>query len=159
MRRGPPPNWKGEHVHPVHIRWRNHLLINTWQDMLAILQDETKALDPRTLVMNFAVLPMGVIFGGFAVGGVRWALECLLFYLPVWCVYAVGLVIVLGGPDLLPPLTLMNGCEELIHRIIWTSIVAGWYYFINENNAYKYIMIVSAIWHIDRGDYNYKKFQ
>lgn len=34
-----------------------------------------------------------------------------------------------------------------------------WHYFSNDTNTYNCIMIVSALWHIDQGDYNYKKFQ
>lgn len=128
--------------------------------MLAIFRDGSDVLDPRTLVMNFGVLSMGLIFGGFGVGVVRWLVgDILLYNLPIWCVYAIVFGVILGGPDLLPPLTLANGCEDLTHRIIWTALMVLYCYFTIWADAYKCIMIVSGLMHIDRGDYNFKKFQ
>ena len=159
MPASPAPNWRGEHAKPWYYRWRHHVLIGSWLDMVAIHRDGSQALDPRSMVMNFGVLPTGIICGGFAVGAVRWIIDNMFYYLPDWCIYLVGAIVLFGGPDLLLPLTLLNGCEGIGNRMIWLCFLACWHRFVNETNSFQCMMLLSGLWHIDRGDYEYKKFQ
>jgi hypothetical protein len=127
--------------------------------MLALCQGRTEEVDPMTRLLNVFIMPAGAICGGFAVGAVKWVIDKILFYyLPNWGVYAIGIAVMLGGPDLLPPLTLLNGCDKLIDRFKWTVLLNAFYYYYDGNSAYNFIMVISGLWHIDRGDYEYKRF-
>eukprot|EP00985_Skeletonema_marinoi_P014139 scaffold7112_cov119-Skeletonema_marinoi.AAC.3 len=102
--------------------------------------------------------------GGFAVGAVEWSIDnVILVYLPYWVVYLVKWGVILGGPEILPPLTLVNGCEELLDRLFWVVIfslldVVASYFDEDSCVAYNSMLIASAIWHMDRGDHHFKAF-
>ena len=46
--------------------------------MIRVQQEGGAAINPKFLVTNVAVLPMGAICGGFAVGAVRWFTDELI---------------------------------------------------------------------------------
>ena len=158
-RRGPPPEqW--------YLRWRNHLLINSLREASAMIQAGRAEIDPSTF-MRWFILPIGAIMGGFSVNLVKVIMDKLDYYLPTVLFYILGIIVVLGGPDILPPLTLVNGCESLMDRVKWTAL----FIFINyaqylpdllkgheATSSFNVMMIISGLWHIDRGDYNYKMF-
>jgi len=158
-RRGPPPEqW--------YLRWRNHLLINSLREASAMIQAGRAEINPSTF-MRWFILPIGAIMGGFSVNLVKVIMDKLDYYLPTVLFYILGIIVVLGGPDILPPLTLVNGCESLMDRVKWTAL----FIFINyaqylpdllkgheATSSFNVMMIISGLWHIDRGDYHYKMF-
>ena len=74
----------------------------------------------------------------------------------------------LVGPDLLPPLSLANGCESIKDRLKWTALFTFIHYSHNlpdllkgyggsPLSSYNTMALISGIWHFDRGDYRFRK--
>ena len=156
-RHGPPhKEW--------YKRWRRHLILVALQELSAVLQHGWSAMDIST-VMRWFMLPIGCIMGGFAVSLVEIIVAKLESYLSQWVLCIIVIGVILGGPDLLPPLTLANGCESLMDRLKWTTVFALFHYIrdylpepMQSISSFNFIFIISGIWHFDRGDYNYNFF-
>mmetsp|Transcript_6199 Transcript_6199/g.11879 ORF Transcript_6199/g.11879 Transcript_6199/m.11879 type:complete len:296 (-) Transcript_6199:61-948(-) len=159
VNRGPPPE-------QLHLRWRNHLLIKSLREISTVIQRGRAAIDPSTL-MRWFMLPTGATVGGLSVHLVKTIMNKLSDYLPTILLYILAIIIVVGGSDILPPLTLANGCESLVDRLKWTALIVFIHYarylpdLLKGHEApssFDALMIISGLWHIDRGDYNYRMF-
>mmetsp|Transcript_3450 Transcript_3450/g.8765 ORF Transcript_3450/g.8765 Transcript_3450/m.8765 type:complete len:283 (-) Transcript_3450:1890-2738(-) len=160
---GPPDEW--------YRRWKNHMIIRSLNEVSNLIQHGIVSIDidslPATLV-RWCVLPMGTILGGFGVHLARYIINMIVYYLPMSLVYIILAIVVLGGPDILPPLTLANGQERLIDRLKWTAPFTFIHYshYLPELlkgyelplSSYNIMAFMSGIWHFDRGDYNHAKF-
>ena len=146
---GPPPN---EWYH----RWRVHLLLFTLYEISAVMQHGIAAMDFAT-IMRWFLLPMGAIAGGLGVYFVKFVIDKLAYYLSPTMMWILAIAIVLGGPDLLPPLTLANGPEKLEDRLKWTAL----FMFIQFSpylpnflkgyevpSSFNAMMILSGIWYV-----------
>mmetsp|Transcript_32888 Transcript_32888/g.60659 ORF Transcript_32888/g.60659 Transcript_32888/m.60659 type:complete len:293 (-) Transcript_32888:45-923(-) len=159
VNRGPPPE-------QLHLRWRNHLLLKSLREVSIVIQRGRAAIDPSTL-MRWFMLPTGATVGGVSVHLVKIIMNKLSDYLPTVLLYILAIIIVVGGPDILPPLTLANGCESLVDRLKWTALIVFIHYarYLPDllkgheaTSSFDVLMIISGLWHIDRGDYNFKMF-
>jgi len=159
LQRPPPEQW--------HLRWKTHLLIHSFVETSTIIQTGISALH-LAAIFRWILLPMGAIAGGVGVSLVEITTETLTHYLPSYALHALSIMVVLGGPDILPPMTLVNGCELLIDRLKWGGLFTFVHYshhlpamfrgYDADISAWKALVVLSGLWHIDRGDYNLKMF-
>jgi hypothetical protein len=138
------------------------MFLQSMKDLSSFLQGNRERFFSGALWLGLYMIPFGFVMGGLAVGAVEWIIDnIILFYLPHWTMYLLILVVIVSGPEILPPLTLVNGCETLIVRVFWVGVFVLLDLFTNyfvEGRciAYNIMLIASAIWHMDRGDHDFK---
>mmetsp|Transcript_38873 Transcript_38873/g.39273 ORF Transcript_38873/g.39273 Transcript_38873/m.39273 type:complete len:223 (+) Transcript_38873:23-691(+) len=77
------------------------------------------------------IVIFGVLVGGNGVNFVDWITIKLINFSPMLD-YVLLISVILAGPDFLPPLTPMNGSENLINRIVWSCLYFGHYWLTNS---------------------------
>ena len=142
------------------------MILTSLAEISAYLQNGVAEVADPSSFLRWIVLLMGAIAGGFAVHLVKWVVGKLTVY-PMLLKLS-GAIVVLGGPDLLPPLAVANGFENVYLRLFWTAVFIGINYFygnlpgaiqnVSAESPFKVMFIVSGVWHFDRGDYHYKGF-
>jgi hypothetical protein len=169
-------------------RWRKHILfVGLFKDTSRVLRDGRDAITPALMSTWFIVI-FGILLGGNGINFVYYITKKLMDFAPMWLDSILLMIVILAGPDFLPPLTPMNGCEYIKNRIIWSFLYFGHYWLMNihylpdgstnkselgenqvdEEKLVSYILalssfqifsIISGIWHMDQGDYFYRKTQ
>jgi len=112
-------------------RWRQHiLLVGLFEDTSRVLSNGRNAITPA-LVSTWFIVIFGVLIGGNGVNFVHWITIKLMNFSPMLD-YVLLISVILAGPDFLPPLTPMNGSENLINRIVWSCLYFGHYWLTNS---------------------------
>ena len=122
-----------------------------------------------TIVRCF-MIPWGIIMGALGVHIARFVINNMVYYLPSLLVYIIFAIVIVGGPDLLPPLTMINGAEELRERLTWSALFVFIHYsylllpdmfkevYRLPLSSFDVMIIISGICHFDQGDYHFRKF-
>ena len=142
-----------------YIRWPRHVIFYAMYD----LWSANANAQVRCLMML-----SGMVTGGLAVYIVRYILEKMVYYIPSLLIYLIDAIVIMNGPALLPPLTLVNGMASFIDRVKWCGLFMLVNYYILPYvsevfklpliSCYDMIIIISGIWHFDQGDLRYKRF-
>ena len=112
-------------------RWRKHILfVGLFEDTSRVLQDGRNAITTALLSTWFVVI-FGILLGGNGINFVYYVTKNLLDFAPMWLDSILIMIIIIAGPDFLPPLTPMNGCENIRNRIIWSFLYFGHYWLMN----------------------------
>ena len=140
-------------------RLGSHILVHLFLDTSRMMQQPNRTTDNHAmntfaLVTRWVVVFGGMFGGGRVTGWIHWILSTLSGYwspLP----YLVVLLTIILGPDLLPPITPLNGCEDSQHRWMSATIFACFYwcssYYNKTTIATTTLWTVSAIWHLYGG--------
>lgn len=132
-------------------RWRNHFLIDFFHEISQIIrQNETSAITSLFL-FRISISVLGVIIGGNTVYLIQILNDKTKTYSAI-LYYILMAIVILIGPDLFffPPVTPLNGCTHLNTRLQFAAaclIIAP---------SYNAMCIISGLWHIDRGDINFR---
>lgn len=146
-------------------RWRHHILINLLLETSDVIRIGTiSAIEPAMLTKWFVVIS-GILIGGNALYLVQWLSIKISEYLNIILVYILGICVIWMGPDMLPPLTPLNGCESIYQRILFT--IALWILekckwslpILHSWSLDKCLFTISGLWHLDRADYEFRKIQ
>ena len=145
-------------------RWRRHVTLNFIHEV------SSPTANYSTIVRCF-MIPWGIIMGALGVHIARFVINNMVYYLPSLLVYIIFAIVIVGGPDLLPPLTMVNGAEELRERLTWSALFVFIHYsylllpdmmfkevYRLQLSAFDIMIIISGICHFDQGDYHFRKF-
>jgi hypothetical protein len=133
-------------------------------------------LQPYGKTFQWVCILSGVLFGGvITVLIVNWCCHKVMMTMSgssssttiFVAVIIVLSIAVLVGPEILPPITPLNGCEDLRYRLLWTVMFGcvGYYDFhqiddsrVHPNLLLKILWTVSGIWHIYRSDIDHQLY-
>lgn len=152
-------------------RWKDHILLTLLKETSDAIR-LTSAIS-ISLVTRWAVVVPGILLGGNAVYLLQWIATKLMEFSSILS-YMIASLMVLIGPTFCPPLTPLTGCESWIHRILFTIgylVIcymlpklklllqlegSGFGYAIVSLSSHQILCIMAGVWHMDRGDYNFR---
>ena len=164
-------------------RWKNHILIILLKETSDAIRLTSSSITPA-LITRWTIVIFGILVGGNGVYLFHWIASKLMLLSAVNVSSSIlTLLMVLSGGIFLPNLTPLTGCDSWIKRISCTigylvicymlpkielkclgtgngigdgiSIkVVG--HAIASLSSHQILCIMSGIWHMDRGDYNFR---
>ena len=155
----------------IFQRWRNHILLTLLVETSEAIRLGFSAITPA-LITRWFIVVFGILLGGNGVYLLHWISKKLMEHYPMLsCVLAF--ILVVCGPTISPiPLTPLTACDSLVKRITLTigyvSICYGLPKLhldgtileagsgISTLSSHQILCIMSGLWHMDRGDYNFR---
>jgi len=133
----------------------HHILFQLLRDSSAALgqgqhNDQRRdGMGAIAILMRWFVGSWGAMAGGIVVHVTDYSVGKLEQFGGLWLVYAVATCIVVGGPDLGPPITLCNGVESLPLRLAFSGLawLSGQYGF-GWKDTERDLWMLSALWHM-----------
>jgi hypothetical protein len=150
-----------EYKDGIFNRWCNHLILNFLLETSDAIRIGTSAINPPMLTRWFVIFS-GILIGGNGVIFLQWAFMKLSEY-SEWIAYLLAASLIFLGPDAIPPLTPLNGCESMSRRFVCTVAFIGLEKMksnipiVHSWSCTTSLFVISGLWHMDRADYDFRQ--
>lgn len=151
-------------------RWKSHILLILLMETSDAIRGLASAITPA-LFTRWTIVVLGILVGGNGVYLFHWIATKLMLLSSILSYILASLMIISGG-IFLPPLTPMTGCDSWAKRIACTIgyfVICymlpkmklegngiGIRHVIASLSSHQILCIMSGLWHMDRGDYNFR---